>query len=226
MKPWLLTVALFCATPASARPIIPPVILDFLPDGGQCKAEDPAHPTPDEVWSLLQEPATDAERRDVEVVLDGCPRASRDHIDPWRVLALLRFEDVLGVPAESRLLLAGVACWESAFAPARDLYGDRGKARGPFQLHWAWAAYCMDGKTWRTPSEWRAVMAQGDFRGSLAFSARCWVAATNRALAKAEPCGSAAFVVAEAIVSRLPHPLDCSAETHHARLARGWRAAL
>ncbi len=212
---------------ARAHGGIPPVILPILPDGGVCEhpPEDPGpHPTPDEVWALLEAPATEAERRMVETVMDGCPRAPRRMIDPWRVLALLRYEVMLGVPESARYLLPATACIESALQPARGLFGDAGRALGPMQLHWPWAAFCMDRRTHRSPADWRAVMGHGDFRGSLAFSARCWVAATERNLARAAPCGDAAYVVAEAIVSRAPHPLNCNARTAHARLAEVWRA--
>lgn len=213
-----------CLGTSRAHEGVPPVIVPIYRDGGMC--EDEPHPTPDEVWSLLEAPPTDQERRMVETVLNGCPRAPRESIDPWRVLALLRFEDALGVPASERMILAATVCQESAFQPARDLYGDDGRARGPMQLHWAWAAFCMDAKTMRTDGAWRALVSHGDFRGGLAFSARCWVAAINRALPRAAPCGERAFVVAEAIVSRAPHPLDCAARTSHARLAEEWRASL
>lgn len=218
------------SAPARAeRPSTPPVILPFLPDGGVCEyppEDTEPHPTPDEVWGLLQAPATEAERRMVETVMDGCPRAPRRMIDPWRVLALLRYEVVLGVPESARYLLPATACIESALQPARSLFGDGGRSLGPMQLHWPWAAFCMDRRTHRSPADWRAVMGHGDFRGSLAFSARCWVAATERNLARAAPCGDAAYIVAEAIVSRAPHPLNCRARTAHARLAEVWRAAL
>lgn len=212
-----------CLGRAHARPEVPPVILPFLPDGGMCIEE--AHPGPDEVWAILQEPPTERERKEVEVVLDGCKNAPRHRIDPWKVLAALRFEEALGVPSSSRLIYAATLCVESGFAPAKDLYGDQGAARGPFQLHWPWAAFCMDGKTWRTSKgEWREVMALGDFRGSLAFSARCQMAAIKRVMPKAMKCGEdRAFEVAEAIVSRAPHPLNCYGRTAHAKLAEQWR---
>lgn len=213
-----------CIGSAHARPEVPPAIAPLLPDGGMC--EQPPPRPPDELWSLLEDPATEAERIRVEVVLNGCPKAPREAIDPWRVLALLRLEAALGVPAESSLLLPAILCVESAFVPARDLYGDAGKARGPMQLHWAWAAFCMDGRTMRSVRDWRDVMEHGDFRGSLAFSARCWIAAIERQLPKAIACGERAFDVAEAIVSWAPHPLDCNARTSHAKLAEQWRRAL
>ena len=208
----------------SAHAQVPPAIAPLLPDGGFCEAPPPL--APDEVWSLVEEPATDAERVRVEIVLDGCPKAPRSAIDPWRVLALLRLERALGVPDASAFLLPAILCVESAFQPARDLYGDDGRARGPMQLHWAWAAFCMDGKTFRSRSAWQAVMTHGDYRGGLAFSARCWIAAIERALPKAESCGERAFDVAEAIVSWAPHPLDCNARTSHAKLAEAWRREL
>jgi hypothetical protein len=220
----------FGQTPARAHSGIPPVILPILPDGGFCETPpmDDEHPGPDEVWSLLQEPPTMMERREVEVVMNGCPNAPRQKIDPWRVLAALRLEEALGVPSRQRLIYAATLCVESGFSPDKNLYGDHGAARGPFQLHWPWAAYCMDGKTWRTSKkEWQDVMSLGDFRGSLAFSARCQLAAIKRVMPKAMKCGEErAFEVAEAIVSRAPHPLNCYGRTAHAKLAEKWRAEL
>lgn len=206
----------------------PPVILPLLPDGGYCETQPPdnEHPGPDEVWSLLQEPPTDRERKYVEIVLSGCPRASRERIDPWRVLAALRFEVVLGVPERFRFLFPATLCLESAFSAQPNLLGDQGRARGPVQLHWPWAAYCRDRRTWgRTNKDWAEVMAL-DPRDDLAFSLRCWSSAIERVLPKAASCGSSAYEVAEAIVARAPHPLDCSGRTAHAVLAEQWRSNL
>ncbi|MCC6596987.1 MAG: hypothetical protein IT477_10805 [Rhodanobacteraceae bacterium] len=220
---------LLLSASARAEWVVPPVILPFLPDGGYCEhpplTDD--HPGPDEVWSLLQEPASERERREVEVVLDGCPNASRQKIDPWRVLAALRLEETLGVPPRLRFMLPATLCVESGFSEKKDLRGDQGAARGPFQLHWPWTAYCKDRKTWgRTSAEWQAVMAD-DPRDDLAFSARCQLTAMKRVWPKAAKCGEdRAFEVAEAIVSRAPHPLNCYGRTAHAKLAEKWREAL
>lgn len=222
--------ALGCSgKPAKSYSEVPPVILPILPDGGACEhpplTDD--HPGPDEVWSLLQEPPTASERREVEVVLDGCPNASRRKIDPWRVLAALRLEDALGVPRMHRFLFPATLCVESGFSTADDLRGDQGAARGPFQLHWAWTAFCKDGKTWgRSSREWAELMSH-DPRDDLAFSARCQMAAIKRVMKKAKACGpEKAFQVAEAIVSRAPHPLNCHGRTAHVKLAEVWRALL
>lgn len=217
-----------CSNPANARPEVPPTILPILPDGGWCEfdpmTED--HPGPDEIWSLLQDPATEQERREVEVVLNGCPTAKRSAIDPWRVLAGLRMGEALGVPQRLRFLIPATLCIESGFSETPDLRGDNGRARGPYQLHWPWAAYCIDRKTWgRTSQEWAEVMSS-DPRDDLAFSIRCQLTAIKRVMPKAKPCGEHAFEVAEAIVSRAPHPLNCEGRTAHVRLAEKWRESL
>lgn len=187
---------------------------------------DPSPPTPDELWGLAIEPPDSVERADVERVIRGC-RKGYD-ADPHEVLALLRLEQSLGVPRSFRLILAASVCVEVGWSPSyRTLQGDQGRALGPFQLHWPWAAYCIDTKTMRTPREWEAVM-RTDPRGGLWFSARCWVAAINRQLPKARKvCAGRSelqvWELAEAIVSRPPHKPWCGERTAHSRLAAEWR---
>lgn len=168
---------------------------------------------------LVHEPATPEERARVEVVLDRCPRATREHIDPFDVLALVRLEAELGVPNDVRGLLPAVWCVESAFRPAERLYGDHGLALGPAQFHEQLAKWCMG--DYRVHGK--------DWRGDFVFSARCWVAHVARNVDRARSlCGPAkAWQVAEAAVANpARYGWRCNAASAHWKLADTFRAAL
>jgi len=176
-----------------------------------------APPAPSAAYAdLVRDPASPAESARVDAVLDHCPRARRELIDPFAVLALVRLEDQLGVPAEARGLLPAVWCIESAFRPAERLYGDVGRALGPAQFHEPHAKTCM--------GDYR--VRGKDWRADFVFSARCWITLVNRNLAKAaERCGSAkAWQVAEAVVSNVVrYGWRCDSRSSHWRLAERFR---
>jgi len=167
---------------------------------------------------LVRDPASASERRRVDVVLDHCPGARRELIDPFEVLALVRLEDQLGVPPEAQGLLPAVWCIESAFRPAEKLYGDHGQALGPAQFHAPLARLCM--------GDYR--VRGRDWRGDFVFSARCWIAMVVRNVARAsERCGPArAWQVAEAAVANpARYGWRCHAASAHWQLAERFRAA-
>jgi len=154
------------------------------------------------------------ERRAIERQIDGCWRRPGRHADPWALLELLRLEDQLGVPDESRGILAAVWCVEGALRSDRVLRGDpRGgvaQAHGPMQL-WPWhRAWC--GLTKRGADD-------------LVGAARCyWSRVVDRREARAIEC-SQSWRVGEALAANGPAylPLGCEAESSHWRTMESMR---
>lgn len=132
----------------------PPTALEPIPhafpgDGPMCQAPLPEEaPAPSLLTSLLEEPATEAERA-IVMRAEQCFHGSAG-FDPFLVLALTRYEVDLGVPAEFRGALAAAWCYESALrtqgrdgGPLRgDWHNGVARAFGPYQL-WPWQrAWC------------------------------------------------------------------------------------
>lgn len=161
---------------------------------------------------LVAQPATEAESRFVERIIDDCPTASRGFIDPFDVLALLRLENDFGVPANARGILPAWACLEAGFRS--DAVGDRGAAVGVMQLHESWLSVLVTGR----PGQ--RVMV--DWRRDIYASAVALIVGIERQMKAARQCRDP-WRVAEAIVARPPHRLDCAAETAHWKLASRWR---
>ena len=95
------------SSPQTARGA-PPNPRELPPIGGMC--EMPSGPSPTMLGVLLEEPVTEHERQVVETQIDRCVRDVRTVADPWLVLGLYRFEEVLGVPEEARGILGAVWC--------------------------------------------------------------------------------------------------------------------
>ena len=116
-----------------------------------CRWPEPVEgPAPTLLGVLLEDSPTEAERAQVEAQIGGCRRQVRQVADPWLVLAVLRYEDALGVPPEARGILGAVWCIEGAMrsqaasgGPLRgDVRNGRAMAHGPAQL-WPWhRAWC------------------------------------------------------------------------------------
>lgn len=100
---------------------------------------------------LVSEPATESERAEIYQQVDKCWRFNgvKNHWtaskllpqppDPWKLLALFRLEEDLGIPEEYRGILGAAWCWESAFR-SEPRSGDAGASHGPFQQQdWFWA---------------------------------------------------------------------------------------
>lgn len=117
------------------KPVDPATVTCYEPEG----------PAPDRTGVLLQDPPTDEERRMIEVQLDHCKRDIRGVADPFMMLAVLRYEEEIGVPDEARGILGAVWCIEASMLthgrdgrPIRgDWQGSHANAHGPAQL-WAW----------------------------------------------------------------------------------------
>lgn len=128
--------------PASTAGNVPPA------DGPMCSlGEEYAGPWPTHFAVLMAEPATEGESRMVETQVQKCFRGHTKDADPFLVLALYRYEEDVGVPAEARGIFGAIWCTENALrmrsprtgGPIRgDWEGGWSGAHGPFQLH-SWA---------------------------------------------------------------------------------------
>lgn len=151
---------------------------------------------------------TELEREVIARQVATCERRPGRRADVWGLLILLRLEAQLGVPDESRGILAAVWCVEGALL-SRELRGDvRGgvaRAHGPFQL-WPWHR------------EWCGLAEGG--ADDLEAAARCyWARVVDRREARALECDDS-WRVGEALAANGPAYLSmgCAAESSH------WRA--
>lgn len=176
---------------------------------------------------VSEEPSID-ERYKVDFILDNCPGTTRNNIDAYDVLALLRLEERLNVPKEARGILPAVFCIESKLQKADNLFGDEGRALGPAQFHIAAFRTCVV-SNWKNSKE-SHIINKYDWRRDFLFSARCWITNTMRVLTRIErECPDISdyekWVVAEANVSnwvRYRHH-GCKAKSKHFRLFEKWQ---
>lgn len=160
---WLVgIVALMMWSDCRARAEPPPIIREMVSrprptaptmprpvmDGGVCQW--PEGPSPTLLGVLTEELPTETERQVVETQIARCKRDVVTVADPWLVLAVYRYESLLGVPDEARGILGAVWCIEAAMrtqsADGEAIRGDwqdgRAMAHGPAQL-WPWhRAWC------------------------------------------------------------------------------------
>jgi hypothetical protein len=191
----------------------PAVVLEE-PTGGVC--EMPEGPSPDLLGVLLEEPATEHERQEVETQVERCLRDVRQVADPWLVLGLYRYEEVLGVPDEARGILGAVWCVEAAMrsqaadggAIRGDIRDGRAMAHGPVQM-WPWMR------------EWCGLTDGGvdDLWASMA----CYWRRVEDRLGKAKGCAEP-WRVAEALTANGPRYQShgCKAESSHWRELMRW----
>lgn len=151
-------------------------------DGPMCVADKSTQILPDRMGVLLENPASEGERRLVNKALEACGRLRGPvHLvaDPFEVLALFRLERDLGVPERARGLLVGAWCVETAMratpSQGEAFLGDwrdgRALASGSFQLHEnVWSGTC--GGTDEAPHD-------------LLWAASCWWAHVLQAQEKA-----------------------------------------
>lgn len=202
------------SSPQSARGA-PPNPRELPPIGGMC--EMPSGPSPTMLGVLLEEPATEYERQVVETQIDRCVRDVRTVADPWLVLGLYRFEEVLGVPEEARGILGAVWCIEAAMrieaagggAIRGDIRDGQAMAHGPVQM-WPWMR------------EWCGLTDAGvdDLWASMA----CYWQRVEDRMGKASGCAEP-WRVAEALTAngmRYQHH-GCKAESSHWRELERWR---
>jgi hypothetical protein len=183
-----------------------------------CKA--PEGPWPNEIGSLLEETPTVAESQEVSLQITRCLRSVGAVADPFKVLALLRLERVLGVPEVARGILGAVWCVEGAMrdeaakgGPIRgDLIDGEAQAYGPFQGHyWLW--------------EWCGMRTAA--ADDLILAARCyWARVEDRYATIRGKCGHEDWRVAEALTANGPRyqHYGCKAESQHWRELRTWRS--
>ncbi len=105
-------------------------------DGPMCVEPEMS---PDFLGSILFDEPSVAERILIERQLTLCKRDVWRTADPWLALALLRYEETLGVPAGARGILGAVWCWEGAmYSDPERLRGDWRNGSptsfGPFQM--------------------------------------------------------------------------------------------
>ena len=219
---------------AHARDVVPPPIIDvrgliapttkpaqapadepiphaFPGDGPMCQAPLPEEaPAPSLLTSLLEEPATEAERA-IVMRAEQCFHGSAG-FDPFLVLALTRYEVDLGVPADMRGMLSAAWCFESALrSKGRDggpLRGDwkNGVARawGPFQL-WEWH------RSW-------CGLGDGDADSLLTAAGCYWARVVDRRQVRALKWGCEhSWRVGEALAANGKRylPWGCAARSEH-----------
>jgi hypothetical protein len=174
---------------------------------------------------------TDSERNKVQFVIDNCPHATREKIDPYDVLVLFRLEESFGTPKEISGILAAVFCIESGLQKAENLIGDEGRALGPAQFHIAAYRTCVT-TSWRNPNVSHLVNNK-DWRSDFLFSARCWITNTIRVMKRIErECPDSSLYqkwqVAEANVSNWVRYKShgCKAKSKHFKLLEVWHQSM
>lgn len=180
----------------------------------------PSGPWPSEEGALLESPITVEERNEVALQIGRCSRSVHLIADPWRVLALYRLEEQLGVPDELRGIFGAIWCIEgamrsqaSAGGPIRGDLDERGRAMalGPFQGHgWLW--------------KWCGLEVEA--ADDLYLAARCyWSRVADRHTALAGACGKKDWRVAEALTAngRKYAGQGCKALSGHVRELDAWR---
>lgn len=180
----------------------------------------PTGPWPSEEGALLESPITVEERNEVALQIARCSRTVHLVADPWRVLALYRLEEHLGVPDELRGIFGAIWCIEGGMrsqsasgGPIRGDLDERGRAMalGPFQGHgWLW--------------QWCGLEAEA--ADDLYLAARCyWSRVADRHANLEGRCGKKDWVVAEALTAngRKYAPEACKAVSGHVRELTAWR---
>lgn len=162
------------------------------------------------VGSLVAEPPTFAERLEVETQITRCARRVEKHADPFLVLALLRYEYVLGVPDSHRGLLGAIWCWENGMLSVPKV-GDNGRSHGSFQMQqWFWA-WC------RLPMSKRVT-------DDLFIAAGCFWSRVDHYLLDGKCPGN--VTRAEAMAAHGPKyaSAGCAAKSRHVQELERWRA--
>jgi hypothetical protein len=178
---------------------------------------------------MIYELPTEAERRKVEFIINNCPNSSRSKIDPFDVLALIRFEDKIGIPKEISNIIPAIFCVESKLQKAEGLFGDQGRALGPAQFHIAPYVTCIT-------TQWIGYRGSykvdnKDWRSDYLFSARCWVTNIMRIMPRIErECPDLSeydkWKVAEANVANWVKYKNygCKAKSKHFELLEDWKS--
>jgi hypothetical protein len=182
---------------------------------------EPEHLVPDLMGRLLQAEVSNNERLLIETAMYECSRKPEKIADPWMMLAVLRTEKDIGIPAEARGILLASWCVEGALRTVgRDggsLRGDyrdgEAMAHGPFQL-WPWQR------------QWCGLTDAG--ADDPVMAARCHAKRImDRREARALSCKDS-WRVGEALAANGPRylPAGCAAESAHWRELTRWRAVM
>jgi|GEM_PF-4875879 len=168
------------------------------------------HVEPPSLFATLvaRHPSRD-ERVEVELQISRCKRNVSHHADPYRVLALLRYETVLGVPEDHRGLLGAAWCWENAMR-SEPVVGDNGASHGAFQMQaWFW--------------HWCRLPMQDEVMGDLLISAACYWSRVEHYLDDGKCPGN--VTRAEAMAANGPKykPHGCAAASKHSLELARWR---
>lgn len=182
-----------------------------MPDRHAQRADGPMCTAPLELGG--DEQITESERVLVERQIGRCVRRPGRRADPFGLLSLVRLEDALDVPDESRGILAAVWCIEGAMRSDKALRGDPrmgvAQAHGPFQL-WPWHR------------AWCGLTEAG--ADDLETAARCyWARVEDRRQVRAMECADS-WRVGEALTANgvAYLPFGCAAESSHWREAMSW----
>lgn len=232
MRPYLLVTAFLtlCFLAGEARTETPPPLIGEIrraprpvvtepmveaparaepADGPMCEAPlPPDGPYPDFFGVLVENPATQEEREVIYRMTEACTNASHQTTDPYQMLALLRLEEMYGVPTEARGITLGVMCIEVSLrekaASGRSFRGDwengEARAHGPFQLHGWFRAWCG-----ATPG------AADD----LLWSAGCYLSRVQDVLPKASGCKQPWRVAEAATANYRRYGYRCDSASKH-----------
>lgn len=161
----------------------------------------------------LLDPATDEERRWIEVAMYHCDTAAPRYAKPFLMLELLRIEREFGIPDELRGVTLATWCGEAAYQLG-DIVGDGGNAVGIFQLHPPITRLC----------------GSPDLRHDPIASAHCWLWNLQRIHAKARRRCPAkqAWTAAELWLSQggLKSNYSCTRVSGHVARLRVWQRLL
>lgn len=161
----------------------------------------------------LLDPATDEERRWIEVAMYHCDTAAPRYAKPFLMLELLRIEREFGIPDELRGVTLATWCGEAAYQVG-DIVGDGGAAVGIFQLHPPITRLC----------------GSPDLRHDPIASAHCWLWNLERVYAKARRrCPTKhAWAAAELWLSQggLKSNYSCTRVSGHVARLRVWQRLL
>ena len=212
LLPWVLQViALFAA---------------FYIMVGAARAEE----APSQYDVLVYDPPTEEEYRAVEAAIAMCGKKTHPTIvDPHKVLALIRLEEVLSIPKQLRGIFNAIWCIESSMrSESKDgglILGDGGTSFGPMQMKKGMVHACIDR---------HGIYADNPRTAphDLIWAATCWAARIHAVYHKAKAqCPNRPWQVAEAVISNYARysivkpngvrAYDCSASSKHYKLLFG-----
>ena len=211
----IVAAAIVNACPASAAP---PVIGELAVESARpseapavraLPAHDPGPANP-----------TEHEARLVALA-NRCSLAGPRPIRPAVALAMLRQEELAGVPDALRGVTLGAWCGEAALGLGDEICRtgpcDGGRAKGPLQLHAGLARMCVG-----LPYGGPATPEADAVRETPVLAARCFLGHVVRVLDRTPCRGLERWTYAEAWIARGRRPADCRVASSHVRRLRRW----